>query len=411
MVSSGRKWLVLAAYCGVAAMCQMLWLNLAPLTSVLRASYRVGEMEVSLLLLSFPLLYILLSVHAGTVIDRRGARYAILAGSVASALFSMLRIEGHNYALLAAGQLGIACGQPYIINAISKLVAQWFPSDQSSLATGVGTAGMLIGMALGMGLTPELEQAYGLETTMAIFSVISLALTLTFWLAVPALNDARLACGVGSVGLASMTALFKVRGFGLLCAAWFLAYGCFNGLMTWLELLLKQRGIGAVDAGLAGACLIGGGIVGALALPTLFERASRRRHGLFLSCLAALTCLWPLCTTSDAATVFWLAGLMGFLFLPGYPLILAESESLAGAERAGVTTGLLMLVGNAGAATLIVLMPLLNSSESDWRNALYLMLATMAGALAALSAGKAIGTVAPDGPSSAEQVRQRAGGG
>lgn len=377
--------MVLAAYCGVAAMSQMLWLNLVPLNSLLRASYDVGELEISLLLLSFPLLYMLLSVHAGRVIDRHGARYAVLVGGVCSVAFSLLRIQGCSYVLLAIGQLGIACGQPYIINAISKLVARWFPSHQSALATGIGTAGMLIGMALGLGLTTELEQAFGLANTMAIFSAVSFVLVAAFWHAAPASDgvDTHAHAGGVGIGVADMLELFTVRGFGLLCAAWFLAFGCFNGLMTWMEPLMKQHGIGAVDAGWAGACLIGGGILGVIVLPVFFERGGRRL-GLLLSCLAALVCLWPLCMADTPSTVFWLSGCMGFLFLPGYPLILAESESLSGPERAGAATGMLMLVGNAGAVTLIVLMPLMRSGENDWSHAILLMMGALLMAIAVL---------------------------
>ena len=51
------RWAVLMAYFGVAAMCQFLWLNLAPLVSFLQAQYNVSELAVSSLLLSFNLLY------------------------------------------------------------------------------------------------------------------------------------------------------------------------------------------------------------------------------------------------------------------------------------------------------------------------------------------------------------------
>ena len=147
------RWAVLMAYFGVAAMSQMLWLNLAPLVSFIQLKYNVSELMVSSLLLSFPLFYVALSMHSGTMIDKKGYRYVIILGSVISALFACVRIFDGNFYMLVLGQTGIAIGQPYIINGISKLVSDWFDKEQSAMATGIATAGMLIGMALGMGLT------------------------------------------------------------------------------------------------------------------------------------------------------------------------------------------------------------------------------------------------------------------
>ena len=124
------------AYFGVAAMCQMLWLNLAPLVSFIQAKYQVSEMMVSSLLLSFPLLYVVLSMHSGTMIDKKGYRYVIILGSVISAFFACVRIFDSNFYLLVIGQTGIAIGQPYIINGISKLVSDWFDKEQTQTASG-----------------------------------------------------------------------------------------------------------------------------------------------------------------------------------------------------------------------------------------------------------------------------------
>src|SRR5580698_3789903 len=94
------RWAVLMAYFGVAAMCQMLWLNLAPLVSFIQNKYAVSEGAASSLLLSFPLLYVLLSIHSGTMIDRKGYRYVIILGSVIRAVFACVRIFDSNFYIM-----------------------------------------------------------------------------------------------------------------------------------------------------------------------------------------------------------------------------------------------------------------------------------------------------------------------
>ena len=382
-----RRWAVLMAYFGVAAMSQMLWLNLAPLVSFLQLKYSVSEMAVSSLLLSFPLLYVILSVHSGTLIDKKGYRYVIILGSVISSIFACVRIFDGNFYMLVIGQTGIAIGQPYIINGISKLVSDWFDKEQSAMATGIGTAGMLIGMALGMGLTPALNTDLGFSTTMAVFAGISIALTLIF---VVVGKENTLAAKTQAVAMSAMgeiKSLLKSRNLVMLFIISFFALGVFNGLTTWLEPILKPNNINAEQAGLVGTFLIAGGIIGSVIIPTLSDKFKVRKPFLALCCVAALVIIYPLCTLSSLTMLYVLGGLMGFFFLPGYALLLSMCEEIAGAEKAGAATGILMMAANAGGVVVIAAMPMINGEGGSWMNSIYLMIVLTAVTLAFIFGG------------------------
>lgn len=366
------RWAVLATYFGVMAMTHMLWLNLAPLASVIQQIYQVNELAVSALLLVFPLLYISLSLHSGSIIDRKGYRYSILLGSVITVLFSSVRIVEHSFPVLLVGQIGIAIGQPYIVNGIAKLIGDWFEENERVTATGVGTAGILVGMAVGLGLTPLLHERFGFSTTMTIFSVISIALTFAFFLVTKRAPGS--ATGTAAPQPGRLKALLKNPILVKLSALWFFAFGSFNGLTTWLEPILKQRGITTSEAGLVGASIIIGGIAGSFIIPRLSDRLGWRRQCMILSCFSAVIILWPLCTFNSPLALFGLGGVMGFLFLPGYPLVLAMCENVAGSQQSGAAISLLMLVGNAGAVVMILLMPVVNFSQENWVNSIYFML-------------------------------------
>jgi predicted MFS family arabinose efflux permease len=371
------RWVVLMSYFGVVAMSQMLWLNLAPLVTFIQQKFAVSELVVSLLLLSFPLLYVILAVHSGRMIDKRGYRYVIIMGSVISSLFACVRIFDGSFYLLLIGQTGIAIGQPYIINGISKLVSDWFSKEHTAMATGIGTAGMLIGMAIGMGLTPVLNESIGFSYTMMVFAVISIVLTLIFVFLGKENSINKLKTEAISPA-SDLKPLLKNRNLFTLFVVSFLALGVFNGLTTWLEPILKPNGINAEETGLVGAFLIVGGILGSVIIPTLSDKYKVRKPFLALCCIAAFIILYPLCTLGSLNLLYLLGGLLGFFFLPGYALMLSMCEELAGKEQAGVATGLLMLAGNAGAVLIIVLMPLVNGADTVWTNALYLMLFLMA---------------------------------
>jgi MFS family permease len=364
------------AYFCVAAMSQMLWLNFAPLVSFVQQKYQVSELTVSSLLLSFPLLYVILSIHSGTMIDKKGYRHVIILGSIITSTFACLRIFDSNFYFLLIAQTGIAVGQPYIINGISKLISDWFPKEQTALATGIGTVGMLIGMAIGMGLTPVLNNSIGFNQTMIVFAIISLALTGIFILFGKE-NQLVKHNKIIISGMNEVKLLLKNKNLLVLFIVCFLALGVFNGLTTWLEAILKPNGINAEQAGLAGAFLIIGGIAGSVIIPGLSDRFRVRKPFLALCCLTALLIVYPLCTLSSITLVYLLGGLMGFFFLPGYALLLSMCEEIAGTEKAGTATGLLMMAGNAGAVFVIILMPVVNGTNSIWTNAIYFIIILM----------------------------------
>lgn len=373
MFNKPYRWIVLIAFFGVAAMSQMLWLNFAPLVSFMQIKYDVSELIVSSLLLSFPLLYVLLSVHSGTMIDKKGYRYSIILGSVISAVFACLRIYETNFYFLLIAQTGIAIGQPYIINGISKLVSDWFSKEHSAMATGIGTAGMLIGMALGMGLTPMLNEKFGFQKTMAIFAIISVLLTLIF-IFLGKENNLEKSKVAAKSAVEEIKTLLHSRSLLLLFIIAFLALGFFNGLTTWLEQILKPNGINAEQVGLIGAYLILGGIVGSVIIPALSDKFRMRKPFLILGCAVTIGLLFPLCTSGSITLLSIMAGLIGFFFLPGYALLLSMCEEVSGVEKAGTATGVLMLAGNAGAVIVIVLMPLVKGDAIAWTYAVYLMI-------------------------------------
>src|ERR1035437_10384909 len=91
-MNKNTKWIVLTCFALAAGMSQLLWLNFAPILSQIEALYHIPESQASLLILVFPLIYVLLSVHAGSLTDRKGYRHTLIIGTFIMAVFSCLRI-------------------------------------------------------------------------------------------------------------------------------------------------------------------------------------------------------------------------------------------------------------------------------------------------------------------------------
>ncbi|MEQ9363683.1 MAG: MFS transporter [Leptospirales bacterium] len=403
------KWSVLGVFTAVAGVSQMLWLNFAPLLSQIQSRYGVTELEASSLILVFPALYVVFSLHAGALIDRRGYPFVVGAGSVLMALCSCVRIYDSSFAALLIGQIGIAVAQPYIVNGISKLVADWFEEDSHGLATGIGTIGMFSGMAIALALTPALSAAYGLRMTMVIFAAISVAASFAFVLIArentsPSLHSREASFKSGESTLRMLQKLIRNPNLVLLFVLSTLALGFFNGLTTWLEPILAEQQINPEDAGLVGGMLIIGGIFGSAIIPAISDAVGRRRPFLLLSAAASVALVVPLCTSTNFNWLLIYGGLMGFFFLPGYALLFAMTEEHAGARYAGSAAGVLMLAGNAGGVIVVILMESVKGQGASWINAVYLMMALMiATGLLALRLGESLATgKSADGTATAE---------
>ena len=169
------KWLYLFLFALVAMVSQMLWLNFGAMGVFMQANYKIDEFTASLPILVFPLFYVLLSVNAGSLIDKKGYKPVIKFGVILMSIGAIVRIFHDNFWILLAGQCIIAIAQPYIINGISKLVADWFSEKDSGGAIGIGTAFMFLGMAVGIAVTPMLvgEDGSGYQMALIIMAAIT----------------------------------------------------------------------------------------------------------------------------------------------------------------------------------------------------------------------------------------------
>ncbi len=146
------RWVVLAVFMYIAALTQLYWLNFSAIDTYVEDNLHISAFSTSLLTLVFPLVYVLLSLPAGMIIDRKGFKYSIVIGAIFTGIFSIVRIVNpYSYTLLLISQIGISIGQPFIVNGITKLVAVWFPQKEDATAVGLGSLALFIGMVISLG--------------------------------------------------------------------------------------------------------------------------------------------------------------------------------------------------------------------------------------------------------------------
>jgi MFS family permease len=173
----GYRWIVLLAFMCVVVTNQLSWITFAPITSSAATYYGVSDLSIGLLSMSFMIVYIIVSIPASWAIDTYGIRVAVGIGAALTGIFGLLRgLLAPTYALVLISQVGIAIGQPFILNAITKVAARWFPIQERATASGLGSLAMYLGIMVGLALTPYLTIRSGIAGMLVIYGIVSFSL-------------------------------------------------------------------------------------------------------------------------------------------------------------------------------------------------------------------------------------------
>jgi predicted MFS family arabinose efflux permease len=369
------KWLNLILFAMVALVSQMLWLNYAPIGPSLQKMYGVDEFTATLPVFVFPLFYVLLSVNAGAMIDKRGYKMIITFGAILMSIGAMVRIVD-SFWVMFAGQCIIAIAQPYIINGINKLVADWFDEKDAGGAVGIGTAGMFLGMLLGVGFTVDIINATSYQMMNIIMAVICIAFSLLFIAVVKEKNKGAIA-GASVGGLKEYGLLLKNKNILVINVLSFLSLGFFNGLFSSISFILGEQKLSEEQSSMVGAALIGAGILGAVIIPIISDKIGKRKIFMIIAAITATAISYPLMMRGDYNMALLMAAAMGFVFLPGFAILLTSGEEEAGKSKAGASTGLIMLSGNLGGVVVIMAMEMIKG-EGSWRPSVYFCVGILA---------------------------------
>ena len=354
----GYRWVVLLSFMGVIAVNQLLWITFASVTEQAMKFYQVSDLAIGLLSLSFLVVYILVSFPASWMIDTYGIRAGVGLGAALTGVFGLVRgLGGSHYGWVLAAQIGIAIGQPFVLNAVTAVAARWFPINERATATGLGSLAIYFGILLGVALTPYLAQRWGMAGMLIIYGVVSgVAMFVFFFFArerppsppCPPEQEART---LMVEGLAKMV---RQRDFILLLAIFFVGLGAFNAITTWIEEILAPRGFSATQAGIAGGLMILAGIVGAVVIPLLSDQRRKRVPFLLLAIAGATVGLAGLTFVSGYVLLLVFSFVFGFFLLSAGPVGFQYGAEITYPAPEGTSNGMLLLMGQISGIVFIL---------------------------------------------------------
>jgi cyanate permease len=354
------RWIVLLAFMFVVAVNQLEWITFASITGPAARYYGVSDLSIGLLSMSFMIVYLIVSIPASWVIDTYGIRTGVGIGAALTGIFALMRgLVATNYALVLMAQLAIAVGQPFILNAITKVAAQWFPFQERATASGLGTLAMYLGILLGLALTPFLTIWSGLGGMLIIYGIVAVIAAFVFF-GVARERPPTPPCPpdqeVRSLVLDGLKQTLHKRDFVLLMLIFFVGLGVFNAVTTWIEDIVRPRGFSITQAGIIGGLMIVGGIVGALVIPPFSDHYRKRTPFMVLALAGAILGLVGI----TYATSYWLlllsAFVLGLFLLSAGPLGFQYGAEVAYPAPEGTSNGLLLLMGQISGIVFILAM-------------------------------------------------------
>ena len=365
------RWVVLAIYMYVAALTQLYWLNFAAIDTYIEELLGIPASSVMWFTLVFPLIQVLLTMPAGVIIDKRGFKYGIGIGVLFTGVFAMLRLlNPSSYAVLLISQIGISIGQPFVLNAVTKLAVTWFPQKEEATAVGLGSLALFIGMMAGLGATPVLVQTLGFESMLLIYGLLGIIGALLFFVLVkpkPSTPPREIEALEEISNWEGIKRILKIRDFVILGFIALIGIGVFNGLATWIEKILNElHQLPMTDAGSISAILIFSGMLGCIIIPIISDKIARRKPFLILASLIGAMSVTVLIFANGYSMNLVNGIVLGFFLISALPIMLTLSTEITGARFAGISVGYLQLLGNAAAVIIVPVMEILRGATNQF---------------------------------------------
>ena len=371
----GYRWVVLAVFMAINLTIQMLWIGYAPITGPAARFYGVTDLQIGLLAMSFMAAFIPLSIPVSWAIDTYGFRLTVSLGAVLMGIFGVVRgLAGADYTLVLWSTIGVAIAQPFLLNAWTKVPAQWFAIEERATAVGLVTLANLVGTALGMVLTPILIETLSIPNVQLIYgglAAVSAVLFVIFAREKPPTPPCPPGLEVRALMLDGLKHAFTVKPFWLYLLVSFIGMGIFNGITTWVENIIRPRGFTPTDAGTVGALLLVGGVLGAVIIPPFSDKQHKRRRYLLLGNSLAIPGLVGL----TFATSYWVLLLsafgMGFFIISTSPIGMQYAAEITQPTPEGTSNGLIQLFGQAS-VIFVYIMEAMKSGDGSFTPALLL---------------------------------------
>jgi MFS family permease len=369
-VVSPYRWVVLGVFMLVTAMSQITWMTFAPIARDAAAVYSGGNVDmIDLLAMLAMFSWLPLAIPAAWCIDNWGLKWGTAIGVILTGVCGFMRIFAPTYGWLLVCMIGCAVAQPFVLNAFTKLSGNWFPEKEETLASGLLTMSIFVGLTIVL-FTPGFILTHcraaggntrqGIEAILTLYGTAALASMILFFLFFrdkPKLPPNPIAAEKKVTMTVGLKSLFTNRDFIYLMIMFFIGLGAFNAILTMIDTMFKNRTLdydSTLAPGIVGGLIVVGGIFGAVIISALSDKYHKRKIFLILAAGAAI----PLTLLLQFLSSIVLLGICGFVFgfflIPALPVGLTYAVEKTHPVPEATSNGVLMLCGQISGIPIVL---------------------------------------------------------
>ena len=338
------RWSLLALVSIAHALGAISVLAVAPLAPLLLEDLQLTRTQVGLFLPAIYLGGVLMSLPAGWLTDRLGARLTLAAGQCLTGAMIALAARAEGLPLMLGFLFLAGLGWAVVNPTTGKAILERFPARERGFAMGVKQTGLTVGGIVASLSLPSIALAAGWRHALTVAALASLAAAAAVLAGMRRDGTGTITAGVGRARFGELGRFFTTRSLPVLLASG-LALGMTQAsVLAYLALYARETlGWTVVAAGALLAIMQAGGTGGRLAWGIVSDRlfGGRRRPCVIINALiGTLTYLIFASGVSLAAPV---AGLVAFVAGAGafgwVGLYLALAAEVGGHRYAGLLTG------------------------------------------------------------------------
>lgn len=352
------RWAVLCVYFLITAVIGIQWILLAPVTGDAARFYGVSELQIGLLSMIFMLIYIFISIPASYIIDTYGIRIGIGIGALLTGIFGFAKgLHPDSYTVMCISQIGLAVAQPFILNACTRLAAEWFPINERATAAGIATLGQYVGIIIVMESVPRMFPVYGITGITKFYGFITLAVAIVFLLLIrekPPTPPCHTGHETRMDAISGFRHIFRQPGMIYLLALFFIGLGMFNAITTWIEQIISTRNFTPVDAGNLASVMFVGGIIGASVLSPLSDRLRKRKPFLIACMFFSVPGLIGLTFATNYMLLMASGFLLGFFIMSAGPIGFQYAAEISYPAPESTSQGLIVMTGQISGILFII---------------------------------------------------------
>ena len=358
------RWVVLTVFVLITMVIEIQWLTFAPIAREAQVFYGTSPLMIDLLSIIFMGVFVIVCIPASYIIDTYGIRIGIGFGALLTGIFGLLKgFYADSYTMVLVSQIGLAIAQPFIINAATKVAAQWFPLEERATAVGIGTLAQFLGIIIVMILTPilittEASGIYDIKGMVFIYGIVSAIGAVIFFLFIreqpptPPSDETEVTRFKVFEGFRH---ILKQRDMLKVFILFFIGLGIFNAVSTCIDKLCEVRNLTIDQTGLVGGIMLITGVIGAIIIPPISDAKRKRKVFLVIGMAITAPGIIGLTIFSDYILLLVSSGILGFFLLGiGAPIGFQYSAEVSHPAPESTTQGLILFIGQLSGIIFIV---------------------------------------------------------